>query len=116
MRGSIFHSVVAQLLFATFGVRPSGHTNGHAFVTTRVKDHNKGKWVKLKRVLKYLHGTKGVKLTLRVDSLNVSKWWVDTVCLSHHDCRGHSGGMMSLGGGAVISALKTSAPTGNFYR
>ena len=39
----------------------------------------------------------------RADLLNIIKRWVDAAYTSHHDCRGQSGGMMSLGAGAVIS-------------
>ena len=55
--------------------------------------------------MKYLKGIKRVKITLRADSLSIIKikWWADAEFASHHDCRGCSGGMVSLGAGAVIS-------------
>ena len=53
--------------------------------------------------MKYLKVTKRAKITLRADSLRIIKWWVDAAFASHHDCRGHSGGMMSRSAGAVIS-------------
>ena len=33
----------------------------------------------------------------------IIKWWVDAAFAIHHDCRGHTGAMMSFGEGAVIS-------------
>ena len=51
----------------------------------------------MKRVLKYLKGTKYMRLTLSVENLGIIKWWVDA------SCRGQTGVMMSLGKGAVMS-------------
>ena len=48
-----------------------------AFLTTRVKSPDEDDWGKLKRVLKYLNGTKYLKLRLTVDNLSVLKWYVD---------------------------------------
>ena len=59
---------------------------------------------KLRRVLKYLKGTKYMKLTLTIDNLLMIRWWVDALDRTHHDCKGHTGSMMSLGGGAVVSS------------
>jgi hypothetical protein len=39
-----------------------------AFLTTRVKNPDEDDWRKLKRVLKYLNGTKYLKLRLTVDN------------------------------------------------
>ena len=47
-----------------------------------------------------------MKLTLSADNLSVMKWWVDASHLTHMDCKGHTGAMMSLGEdgtGAVTS-------------
>jgi hypothetical protein len=54
-------------------------------------------------VLKYLKGTKHMKLTLTVDRMGVIRWWVDASYNAHEDCRGQTGAMMSLGRGAAIS-------------
>jgi len=47
---------VAQLLFVTMRCRRDIQT-AVAFLTTRVKEPDEDDWAKLKRVLKYLHGT-----------------------------------------------------------
>ena len=44
-----------------------------------------------------------MKLTLRVDSLEVVKWWVNSFYNSHNGCRGHTSAMTSLGRGEVVS-------------
>jgi hypothetical protein len=97
-----YHHVVAQLLFASTRVRRDIQT-AVAFLTTRVKAPDEDDWGKLKRVLKYIKGTIGLRLILKASSLSVIKWWVDAAFAIHHDCRGHTGAMMSFGEGAVIS-------------
>ncbi len=74
-----------------------------AFLTTRVKNPDKEDWGKLKRVLKYLNGTKFLKLKLSVDSLAMLKWYVDRSHNIHVDCRGHWGALFTMGKGATSS-------------
>ena len=81
------------MLFMATRVRQDIQT-AVAFLTTRVKSPDEDDWGKLKRVLKYLNGTKYLKLRLTVDNLAVLKWW---------DCKGHGGVMFSLGQGATSS-------------
>ena len=45
----------------------------------------------------YGMGTLYMKLTLVIDSTSVIRWWVDMSHMTHMDCKGHTGGMMSLG-------------------
>ena len=77
-----------------------------AFLTTRVRDPDEDDWKKLYRVLEYLRGTIKLGLVLRVDSLNVIKWWVDASYVIHPDMKGHTGSTMPLGGGSAISMSK----------
>jgi hypothetical protein len=65
-----FHHTMYQLLFATSQVRRDIQT-AISFLTTRVKDPDKDNWGKLKQVLKYLNGTKHLKLTLEADRLKL---------------------------------------------
>ena len=57
-------------------------------------------------MLKYLNDTKYMKLILSINDLSKIMWWVDTSNRTHEDCKGHTGAMMSLGGGAVISSSR----------
>jgi hypothetical protein len=101
-RAKAFHHSVAQLLFVSTRVRRDIQT-AVAFLTTRVKKPDEDDWGKLKRVLKYLKGTKHLRLRLSIDSLGVIRWWVDASYNVHEDCKGQTGAMMSLGNGAQIS-------------
>ena len=74
-----------------------------AFLTTRVKKPDQDDWGKLKRVLKYLNGTKHMKLKLTVENLSIIKWWIDASYNVHWDARGRNGAMMTMGKGAIIN-------------
>ena len=74
-----------------------------AFLTTRVKSPDEDDWGKLKRVLKYLNGTKYLKLSISVENLGILKWYVDGSHNTHWDCKGHGGAMFTMGKGAVSS-------------
>ena len=75
-----------------------------AFLTTRAKAPDEDDWGRLKRVLKYLKGTIGLKLTLSVDDMSIIKWWINTSYATHYNCKSHRDTIMSLGKGAVTSA------------
>ena len=98
----MFHHTVAQLLFLSGRARPDIKT-AVAFLTTRCKAPDEDDWGKLKRCLKYLWGTKHMKLVLTVDNLHTLRWWVDASYAVHWDYKGHTGMMMSLGKGGAMS-------------
>ena len=85
-----FHHTVAQLLFMATRARRDIQ-KAVAFLTTRMKNPDEDDWGKLKRVLKYLNGTKYLKLKLTMDNLGVLKWYVDGSHNVHWDCKGHGG-------------------------
>ena len=60
----------------------------------------------MKQVLKYLKGTMYMKLVLSADSLNSMEWWVNAAYGTQWDMKGHTGMVMSLGKGAIISASR----------
>ncbi len=53
--------------------------------------------------MKYLRGSRDMVLTLEADNLQVFKWWVDASFAVHKDMRSHTGGVLSMGRGAVYS-------------
>jgi hypothetical protein len=76
---------------------------------TRVKGPNEADWAKLVRLMKYLNGTRELKLTLSADNLHCIKWYVDASFAVHPDYKSHTGANMLYGGdddGAVQSLLR----------
>ena len=70
---------------------------------TRVKDPNEDDRSKLKRLLKYLNGTRDDVLILSTDDLRILKWWIDTSFAVHPDFKSHTGGCLTMGCGAAVS-------------
>mmetsp|Transcript_43635 Transcript_43635/g.63996 ORF Transcript_43635/g.63996 Transcript_43635/m.63996 type:complete len:193 (+) Transcript_43635:143-721(+) len=101
----LFHHVTAQLLFLSKHVRPNLQT-AVAFLTTHVKEPDVDDLKKLQQCINYLRDTAKLVLILESDNLNAIYWWVDAAFAVHHDARSHSGGIMSLGKGAIFSASR----------
>ena len=101
-RAIAFHHTTAQLLFMAARARQDIQM-AVAFLTTRVKSPDEDDWGKLKRVLKYLNGTKYLKLSISVENLAILKWYVDGSHNVHWDRKGHGGAMFTMGKGAVSS-------------
>eukprot|EP00804_Cyclotella_cryptica_P003530 CCRYP_002153-RD/>CCRYP_002153-RD protein AED:0.77 eAED:0.38 QI:0/0/0/1/0/0/3/0/416 len=101
-QAAAFHRTTAQLLFLSGRARRDIQT-AVAFLTTRVKQPDEDDWGKLKRVLRYLNGTKEMGLRLGVENMGLVRWYVDASYATHEDCKGHTGAMMTMGTGAAIS-------------
>jgi hypothetical protein len=97
-----FHHTTAQLLFLS-RIRRDIQTTV-AFLTTRVKRPDNDDWGKLQRVLKYLHSTRYLKLTLFAESLSNIVWYVDASHQLHDDCKGHTGSILTFSRGAATSS------------
>jgi hypothetical protein len=97
-----FHHTAAQLLFMATRARRDIQTVV-AFLTTQVKTPDEDDWGKLKQVLKYLNGTKHLKLNLTVDDLGLLTWYVDGSHNVHWVYKGHRGAMFTMGKGATSS-------------
>ena len=100
-----FHTTVAKTLFVAKRARPDILPTV-SVLTTRVRHPNTSDWNKLIRLLKYLNGTRGDYLTLRADDLRIIKWYVDVSFAVHPDFKSHTGGMMTMGKGAIQSISK----------
>ena len=100
-----FHHTVAQLLFLCMRSRRDVHT-AVSFLTTRVREPDRDDWGKLKNVLKYLKGTRHMKLNISIDTMSTIQWYVDASYGTHKDMRGHTGMIMTMGKGAIMSASK----------
>ena len=74
-----------------------------AFLITCLKKLDEEDWGMLKRILKYLKGTQGLKLTLRIVDMPIAKWWVHIPYTVYEDWKGRTGDVMSLDKGVVTS-------------
>jgi len=77
-----------------------------AFLSTRVKKPDQYDIKKLGWTMQYLQFTQHMPLTLEADELIEAKWWVDASFATHCDMRSHTGGIMSLGKGAIFASSK----------
>jgi hypothetical protein len=99
-----FHHTVYQLLFAANRVRRDIQT-AVSFLTTCVQEPDKDDWGKLKRILKYLNGTRYLKLTLSADQLKFTiHWYIDGSHQIHEDCTGQTGSLVTFRKGAIASS------------
>ena len=97
-----YHTSTAKLLFLAKRARPDLLT-AVAFLTTRVKAPTIEDFDKLGRVVKYLRGTPTLFLTLEGNSDMKMIWRADGSHAVHPDMRGHTGGIFTLGKGAIYS-------------
>jgi hypothetical protein len=67
-----YHRMVAKALFICKRARRDTQPT-IAVLCTRVKGPNEADWAKLVRLMKYLNGTRELKLTLSVDNLHYIK-------------------------------------------
>ena len=104
-----FHRVVAQLLYAAVRVRPD-ILLPIIFLSSRVQKATAEDAHKLKRVLRYLHGTldMGIFLGAGEDGTLRILSYADASYGVHPDAKSHSGMFISLGRGPVMTkSVKT---------
>lgn len=102
-KATTFHHLVAKCLFLCKRSRPDLQL-AVGFLCGRVRQPERDDWKKLRRLFQYLRSTSRLFLTLEAEEVTVPKWWVDASFAVHQDCRSHSGGVLSLGKGAVYSS------------
>ena len=95
-----FHTIMAKFIFICKRARADILT-GVDFLTTRVIETDKDDDKKLLRILKYLSGKIVLVITLEYDGTGTVKWWADAEFVVHHDMKIHTGGMMTMGQGAL---------------
>ena len=54
-------------------------------------------------MIRYLHGTKNLILTLQANDDGIIRWWIDASYAVHEDMKGHTGATLSLGKGGIYS-------------
>jgi len=98
----LFHSIVAKLLYMSKRARPDILTTV-SFLSTRVCNPTVEDMKKLARVLQYLNGTKELCLFLTTNKKEmVINSYIDSAYGNHDNGMGHTGTVISLGGGAVF--------------
>ena len=100
----LFHHTTMQLAYLSQCTQPDIQiATPITFLQTWVTCPDEDNFKKLTWVVKYLHGTIDMILTLSLDTLKIMTWWVDVSYAVHDDMKGHTGGTMSLGQGSVYS-------------
>ena len=99
------HHSVAQILFATPRIRKDIYT-AVVFLTKSFRGPDKYNWHKLLRVIQYIRSTIHMPLILRLDNMNIVKWWVETTYTMHPYFWSHTGEKISLGWGSVANVSK----------
>jgi len=97
-----FHRITAKLLFLSLRARPDILT-AISFLCTRVSNPDIDDRHKLRRVIRYLRANPKLHLTLESDNVASMQWFVDASYGVHPDMRSHTGAVMTMGKGAVIS-------------
>ena len=101
-RSENFYHVAAKLLYSSKRARTDIETTV-AFLYTRVSKCDKDNWKKLKRVLKYIRGIMDMPRIIGATSLAELLSWVDASYAVHWDINSHTGGIMSMGYGALCT-------------
>ena len=96
----IFHSVTAKLLFIMKRARPDIETTV-SFLMKRVSKSTDEDWKKLLRCLGFLKKTIKDKRFISANNVNTLLTWVDASHAVHGDMKGHTGGVMTMGGGIL---------------
>jgi hypothetical protein len=94
-----YHRTAARLLFAAKKARPDLQV-AVAYMCTRVKAPMVSGYHKLGCTIKYLSGT---IVVLGWDGTGLLTWSVDSSFAIHNDMRSHTGAVLSLGQGALMS-------------
>jgi len=72
------------------------------FLCTRVRSPSLQDWLKLRRVLQYVHGTKDLKRVVSIDNFGrIDIFVVDASHGAHTDYPGQTGGCMKMGSGIL---------------
>ena len=96
-----FHTVVAKLLYLAKRTRPDVLLPV-SYLCTRVREPTENDRLKLERVLKYLNGTRDMKLVLDGVGELVVDGFIDAGFGSHADAKSHTGLVVKLAGSTVL--------------
>ena len=74
-----------------------------SFLCGRLHNPDEDDYKKLTWMIRYLHGTKDLILTLRANNDGIVRWWIDASYAVHEDMKGHTGATLSLGKGGIYN-------------
>ena len=106
-KAKLLHSSVLKGLFMAKRGRPD-LLQPIAYLCMRMKEPTRLDWFKWVRVLKFLKQTINDCLTLQSNGSHILIWSGDSSFAVHHDMRSHTGGMLTMGRGAITN---DDAPT-----
>ena len=72
------------------------------FLCTRVTFSTVQDWLKIKSFMRYLFGTKELRLTLGASDFSIMDVYIDASYAVHPDMRSHTGGCIKFGRGVLI--------------
>ena len=98
----IFVHLVMQGLYLSQRGRPEIRT-AISFLCGRLHNPDEDDYKKLTRMMRYLHSTKYLILTLRANDNGIVQWWIDASYAVHEDMKGHTGATLSLGKGGIYN-------------
>ena len=103
-RSDAFHHIVAKDLYVSKRCRLDIQL-AISFLCTRVSKSTEQDWKKLRRLLQYLYRTRDEFLTLGgTDMMLIGmNTFIDVALAVHLDMKSHTGGLVTLGRGAVMS-------------
>ena len=101
----MFNHYVAKLLYFCNCARPDIQMV-IAFLNTRVKAPDQDESKKRHHEMRYFRATQELTLTLESDDSLQPSWWVDASFATHHYMKSHTGGLMTLGQGAVYASSR----------
>ena len=101
-QADFFHSMTARLRFAAKRAKPDIHI-AVAYLCTRVREPTEDDYLKLARLICYLHNTVHLPLVIGWDDTGELLWSMDASFAVHNDMQSHTGAMLTFGKGAVFS-------------
>jgi hypothetical protein len=97
-----FHSIVAKLLYLAKRTRPDILT-AVIFLTSRVQESTEDDYQKLLRLLRYINYTKTLGIILSAGNDKITQFaFVDASFGTHPDGKGHTGIIITIGGGSIF--------------
>ena len=76
---------------------------GIVFLATRVCEVTDSDWKKLTRLMDYPQSTRDKVAKMSIDNTQTIKWYIDSFFAVYKNIRSHTGAIMTLGQGAIIS-------------